>query len=112
MQRANLIRERRYKAERRLPVRLTIGLPPHGLGQALNEMSEWLDAALGRDGYAWVPAGLRGVDATHLYLPDLERACAFAARWPVLGLETARKDAPLGGSGAGKEESGVRRERL
>ncbi|MDP2347235.1 MAG: hypothetical protein Q8N34_05875, partial [Gammaproteobacteria bacterium] len=73
MQRTNLIRDRRHKAEWNLPVRLTIGVPPHGFGRALNEMTEWLDAALGQEGYAWVPAGLRGADATHLYLPDLER---------------------------------------
>lgn len=81
-----------------MPVRLTIGIPKGGLGHALNDMARWLEATLGKDGFAWVPSGQRGMDATHLYLPDLATAQAFADRWPVVGIEVrqpvATKDIP------------------
>lgn len=103
MKRTNPIKDRRREAEWTLPVRLTIGVPPYGFGQSLNDMTEWLSSTADENRYAWVSAGLRGGDATHLYLPDLELARAFATRWPVLGLNGTHMRAMADEEGAGKK---------
>jgi hypothetical protein len=56
-------------AERRFPARIRIGVPPGGFGQRYTEMTAWLDANCGADGWAMTPSGMRGVlnDAVSLY---------------------------------------------
>ena len=56
-------------AERGLPIRIRIGIPPGGLGRRLDEMALWLDANCGADGWATTPSGSRGVvnDALAIY---------------------------------------------
>src|SRR5437763_12372182 len=54
------------EAERRFPVRIKLAHPPNGFGARLTAMYAWLDENCGADGWAFAPAGLRGVmnDAT------------------------------------------------
>ena len=49
------------EAERLLPARIRIAVPPGGLGRQLDAMSAWLDANCGAGNWAMTPAGLRGV---------------------------------------------------
>lgn len=91
MQRANLMKERRRRAEKAMLVRLTLITPPQGFGRDLSEMHRWLDETVGRGCYEWLPSGMRLPDAVHLFLPDLVTAQAFAERWPVVGIEVKRE---------------------
>src|ERR1700730_8247418 len=70
-------------ADRRFPVRISIGVPPHGLGERIDQIGAWLDANCGADGWAMAPDGLHGVlnDAIAIYLNDATLAGAFVARW-------------------------------
>lgn len=70
-------------AERRLPVRIRIGVPPEGLGERHTQMTAWLDEHCGPDGWAVTPSGTRGVlnDALSIYFADTTLASAFVARW-------------------------------
>ena len=70
-------------AERRFPVRIRIGVPPEGFGQRYSEMTAWLDANCGAEGWAVTPSGMRGVlnDAISIYFADATLASAFVARW-------------------------------
>jgi hypothetical protein len=70
-------------AERRFPARIRIGVPPGGFGQRYTEMTAWLDANCGADGWAMTPCGVRGVlnDAVSIYFLDATLASAFVARW-------------------------------
>ena len=76
-------REMITMAERRFPVRVRIGVPPGGLGQRYTEITEWLDANCGADGWAMTPSGTRGVlnDAVSIYFLDATLAGAFVVRW-------------------------------
>jgi hypothetical protein len=58
-----------FSAERRFPVRIRIGVPPGGFGQRYAEITAWLDANCGADGWAMTPPGMRGVlnDAVSIY---------------------------------------------
>jgi hypothetical protein len=47
-------------AERRFPARIRIGVPPGGFGQRYADITTWLDANCGADGWAMTPSGLRG----------------------------------------------------
>ncbi len=71
------------EAERRLPVRIVVAVPPGGFGQRLNGMQSWFDETCGADGWSMTPAGLRGVvnDAVAIYFADATIAAAFVARW-------------------------------
>ena len=82
------------EAERRLPVRIRIGVPPNGLGPRLDGIKAWLDENCGASGWAMTPWGFafgetalsastRGVlnDAVSIYLADPTLASAFVARW-------------------------------
>jgi hypothetical protein len=57
-------------AERRLPVRIRIGVPPGGLGQRHPQITAWLDEDCGADEWVMTPSGTRGVlnDALSIYL--------------------------------------------
>ena len=70
-------------AERRFPVRIRLGVPPDGFGQRYSEMTAWLDANCGADGWAVTPSGMRGVlnDAVSIYFAGATLASAFVARW-------------------------------
>jgi hypothetical protein len=70
-------------AERRLLVRIGIGVPPGSLGQRHSQITAWLDANCGADGWALAPSGTRGVlnDAISMYFGDATLAGAFVARW-------------------------------
>jgi hypothetical protein len=70
-------------AERRFPARIRIGVLPGGFGQRYTEMTAWLDANCGADGWAMTPSGVRGVlnDAVSIYFLDPTLASAFVARW-------------------------------
>jgi hypothetical protein len=76
-------REMITMAERRFPARIRIGVPPGGFGQRYMEMTAWLDANCGANGWAMTPCGLRGVlnDAASIYFLDATLAGAFVARW-------------------------------
>ena len=76
-------REMITMAERRFPVRLRIGVPPGGFGQRYTEITEWLDANCGADGWAMTPSGTRRVlnDAVSIYFLDATLAGAFVVRW-------------------------------
>jgi hypothetical protein len=69
-------------ADGRFPVRVRIGVPPHGLGERINQIGAWLDANCGA-GWVLTPAGLDGVlnDAIAIYLNDATMAGPFVARW-------------------------------
>jgi hypothetical protein len=97
-------------AERRLPVRIRISVPPGGLGRRHADITAWLDANCGSDGWAMTPSGMRGVlnDAISIYFADATLASAFVARWCVGSkVETAgggfhvREDEPAPRIGAG-----------
>src|SRR5436190_20824869 len=51
------------------PARIRIGVPPGGFGQRYTEMTAWLDANHGADGWAMTLSCVRGVlnDAVSLY---------------------------------------------
>jgi hypothetical protein len=49
------------EAERRLPIRIRIGVPLEGLGGRLDQIRAWLDENCGSDGWALTPSGMRGV---------------------------------------------------
>jgi hypothetical protein len=74
-------REMITMAERRLPVRVRIAVPPGGLGQRYARMTAWLDENCGADGWAMTPAGTRGVlnEVASIYFLDTTLAGAFAA---------------------------------
>jgi hypothetical protein len=71
-------------AERRFPVRITIAVPPDGLGRRHAQITAWLDENCGSNGWAMTPSGMRGAalnDAVSLYFADATLASAFVARW-------------------------------
>jgi hypothetical protein len=70
-------------ADRRFLVRIRIGVPPHGLGERIDQIGAWLDANCGADGWAMAADGLHGVlnDAIAIYLNDTTLAGAFVTRW-------------------------------
>ena len=72
-------------AERTFPVRVRIGVPPGGPGQRYSQITDWLDANCGAEGWALTPAGIRGVlnDAVSVYFADATLASAFVARWCI-----------------------------
>jgi hypothetical protein len=97
-------------AERRLPVRIRIAVPPNGLGHRHTQITVWLDENCGGDGWAITSSGTRGVpnDAISIYFADATLASAFVARWCVVAkVETAggvfqvRDDASEARVGAG-----------
>jgi hypothetical protein len=97
-------------AERRFPVRIRLGVPPGGLGQRYGQITAWLDANCGADGWAITPSGLRGVlnDAISIYFADATLASAFVARWCqgsnagiAGGVFQVREDEPAPRIGAG-----------
>ncbi|MBV8400051.1 MAG: hypothetical protein JOZ17_15130 [Acetobacteraceae bacterium] len=103
-------REMITAAERLFPVRVRIGVPPGGLGQRYSQITDWLDANCGADGWALTPAGTRGVlnDAISVYFADATLASAFVARWCVGykveiagGVYQVREDEPTPRIGAG-----------
>jgi hypothetical protein len=97
-------------AERRFPVRITIAVPPDGLGRRHAQMTAWLDENCGADGWAMTPSGMRGVlnDAVSIYFADAMLAGAFVARWCATskieaadGVFQVREDEPVPRVGAG-----------
>ena len=97
------------EAERRFPVRIRIGVPPHGLGTRLDAITAWLDDNCGAGDWAMTPSGLRGIvnDAIAVYFRDATLAGAFVARWcrgyqieTVEGAFPIRDDAPPARRGA------------
>jgi hypothetical protein len=97
-------------AERLFPIRIRIGVPPGGLGQRYSQITDWLDANCGADGWALTAAGTRGVlnDAVSIYFADATLASAFVERWCASSkIETAggvfrvRDDDPVPRVGAG-----------
>jgi hypothetical protein len=70
-------------SEHRFPVRIRIGIPPEGLGRWLGQMTAWLDANCGADGWTSTPSSTRGVvnDAFAICFADAMLASAFVARW-------------------------------
>ena len=92
-----------FAAEQRFPVRLRLVVPPQGLGQRHEQITGWLDANCGADGWAMTPSGVRGVlnDAVSIYFRDAALAGAFVARWcaggriePADGMFQLREDDP------------------
>jgi len=64
------------KAERAYPVRVRVPVPPHGLGQKLNEMHEWLRERA-PDGRHFVGSDRGPPDAALVYFADIEVARDF-----------------------------------
>jgi hypothetical protein len=83
MTRLRTARQITTEAERRLPVRIRVAVPPGGFGQQLTAMYAWLDESCGLDGWATAPSGIRGVvnDAVAFYFRDARFAVAFVTRW-------------------------------
>lgn len=84
--------------------------PAGGLGRRHSEITAWLDASCGADGWALTPSGMRGAldDAISIYFADATLASAFVARRCVGSkVETAggvfqvREDEPAPRIGAG-----------
>jgi len=71
------------EAERRFPVRISIAVPPEGLGSRLDQIFTWLDANCGSGGWISMPSSTRGVvnDDLAIYFADVTLASAFVARW-------------------------------
>ena len=69
-------------AERRFPVWFRLGVPPEGFGQHYSELTGWLDANCGAEGWAVTPSGVPGVlnDAISIYFADAPLASVFVAR--------------------------------
>ena len=97
-------------AERGFPVRVRIAVPPGGFGQQYAQMTDWLAANCGSDGWAMTPSGVRGVlnDAISIYFADATLASAFVVRWcigykveTVGGVFRVRVDEPAPRVGAG-----------
>lgn len=97
-------------AERKFPVRIRVGVPLGGLGTRYSEITDWLDANCGADGWAITPSGVRGVlnDAISIYFAEAMLAGAFVARWcagskaeTTGGVFQVREDAPASRVGAG-----------
>ena len=59
-------------AERNLPVRVRIAVPPEGLGSQLAQMITWLDANCGPGFWAMAPSGTSGIvnDAVAIYFAN------------------------------------------
>jgi hypothetical protein len=72
-------------AERVLPVRIRIAVPPDGLGSQLDQMIAWLDANCGPGFWAMAPSGTSGVvnDALAICFLNTELARAFVNRWCI-----------------------------
>jgi len=67
-------------AERRLPVRIRIAVPPKGLRHGTRKITGSLDENCGADGWAMTLSGTRGVLNDALFSP-MHLASAFATRW-------------------------------
>jgi hypothetical protein len=96
-------------AERRFPVRIKIAVPPEGLGSRLDQITAWLDANCGADGWISIPSSTRRVinDALAIYFADITLATAFVACWCVAqkvkivdGVYRVRDDDPTPRAGA------------
>jgi hypothetical protein len=107
-------REMTTAAERRFPVRVSIAVPPNGLGQRHTQITAWLDENCGADGWAMTPSGTRGVlnNALSIYFVDVTLASAFVARWCVMakaetsgGVFQVREDEPEARVGAGPHKT-------
>jgi hypothetical protein len=72
-------------AERKLPVRIRIAIPPEGLGSQLDQMIAWLDANCGPGFWAMAPSGISGVvnNALAIYFLTAELARGFVNRWCI-----------------------------
>jgi hypothetical protein len=107
-------REMITMAERRFPVRVRIGVPPGGFGRRYTDMTSFLDANCGADGWAMTPSGMRGVlnDAVSIYFLDATLASASVARWCAgskvetdRGVFRIRDDEPAPRVGAGLQRT-------
>ena len=72
-------------AERNLPVRIRIAVPPDGFGSQLDQMIAWLDANCGPGFWAMTPSGTSGVvnDALAISFLNVAHAKAFVNRWCI-----------------------------
>jgi hypothetical protein len=82
-------REMITMAERRFPVRVRIAVPSGGFGQRYTDMTAWLDASCGADGWAITPSGMRGV---------LNDAVSIFSLMPRLRAASSHDGAPAPGS--------------
>ena len=73
------------EAERHLPVRIRIAVPPDGFGSQLDQMIAWLVANCGPGFWAMAPSGTSGVvnDALSIYFLNTELARGFVNRWCI-----------------------------
>jgi hypothetical protein len=72
--------------DRAFPVRVKVVGPGRGFENLLPAMHRWLDAKIGRGGYAMHGAAAIGADATAWYFRKVEEAQAFVAAFPMLEL--------------------------
>ena len=72
----------KHHAERYLPVRVRVAVPPGGFGRQLDEMYRWLDQHVGKSAY-WVgsEAGAGRIDAALFYFIEAKSASAFVDRF-------------------------------
>jgi hypothetical protein len=89
------------EAERRFPCRIKLAIPTGGLGAQLTEMHSWLDENCGADGWAMVPAGLRGVlnDAVAIYFRDAALPPSSPVGAPARRLRSAKGRSGCGWTG-------------
>src|SRR6266480_4409646 len=73
------------EAERNLPVRIRIAVPPDGFGSQLDQMVAWLDANCGAESWAMTPSGTCGLlnDSLAIYFLNPVLARAFVNRWCI-----------------------------
>jgi hypothetical protein len=90
-------------ADHRFPVRIRIGVPPHGLGERIDQIGAWLDANCGADGWAMAADGLHSVlnHAIAIFLRAGRRLCRpmvrgiLKSRVPTASSRYARMPRPL-----------------
>ena len=68
---------KKQKDEQKFPVRVRILVPELGYGKQYDEMRDWLEQHVGRDGYAWHADTLPGVDATAVYFREAVMVQSF-----------------------------------
>jgi hypothetical protein len=71
------------EAERQLPVRIRIGVPPHGLGSRFDSIKEWAGREVRRKRLGDNPGRAARVvnDALTIYFLGAALAAAFVSRW-------------------------------
>ena len=74
------------KDQQRFAIRVRFKQPEEGWGKRFDQMYDWLRLRVGSDNFAWHSDRLPGMDATAVYLNDIEVMREFVS---VFGVEVA-----------------------